>query len=577
MKRLWTLLLAALLLLAGSLPGKTARAEEPEFSIAVSGGELLPGQFVIITLMVPEDGTCDIDLLDENGSFLAKVAESRPVTAGYNALYWNGTAQGYAVSEGNRILRLTMNGETADTSVAIGRMIPCLISAAADRDTVSVGKRVTVSFWATENGTLTLTAGEGDHRIRLEEPVRQGEGSVTFEAALPPGTWPLELILTREDGTVSQPANFTLTVEKAAVAFTPSSPGNGMEGGYTLDGWTVPMDITDEEAVWQALTATVTVLDDGKDRAQVRQVTVRKEPREDSDGVGTVTLASQGVRVLEKGEEWTRIQCYSASFHDSAILNWNVLVEGYVETKLLKEIVPNQSLGLVVDKLTQRMYVFRNGKLYSTLLVSTGLANEKQPYNETRSGEFLLVSRVGGFYSDNMYCPRALRFDNGDLLHEVPYVERNGDRIYSVTEPQLGTKASHGCIRVQRKVNPEGLNQEWLFDHYKLNTKILIWEDWQGRQIPVPEDNTVFWRHPTKNYYYHCSDQCPLLGTRSPVEITYAELSAEDSGLKRCPACGPVLKKNDLLEINARYAAGGDHDPVLTEARKDCPKKLKER
>ena len=55
MKRLWTLLLAALLL-AGSLPGKPARAEEPEISIAVSGNELLPGQSVTITLTVPEDG-----------------------------------------------------------------------------------------------------------------------------------------------------------------------------------------------------------------------------------------------------------------------------------------------------------------------------------------------------------------------------------------------------------------------------------------------------------------------------------------------------------------------------------------
>ena len=55
MKRLWTLLLAALLL-AGGLPGKPVRAEEPEISIAVSGEELLPGQSVTITLTVPEDG-----------------------------------------------------------------------------------------------------------------------------------------------------------------------------------------------------------------------------------------------------------------------------------------------------------------------------------------------------------------------------------------------------------------------------------------------------------------------------------------------------------------------------------------
>ena len=576
MKRLGILLLAALLL-AGNLPGKPARAAEPEISIAVSGGEVVPGQSVIVTLNVPADGTCDIDLLDENGIFLARVMEDRPVTAGYNAFYWNGTAKGWALTEGKRILQVTMNGQTAETMVTIGRTIPFLISPVADRYTVTVGKRITVSFWATEAGTVTLTAGEGDDGIRKEIRTEQGEGIIWFDAALPPGTWPVEMVLTGEDGTDSHPAVFTLTVEKAASDYTPVSPGNGMEGGYALNGWTVPMDITDEEAVWQALTAPMTVLDDGKDRAQVRQVVVRKEPDADSDGIGTVTLASQGVRVLKKGEEWTKIECYSSSFHDSPILNWNVLVQGYVETKLLKTVRPNQTMGLVVDKLTQRLYIFRDGKLFSTLLVSTGLANEKQPYNETRSGEYLIVSRVGGFYSDNMFCPRALRFNDGDLLHEVPYVERNGNKIYSVSEPYLGSKASHGCVRVQRKANPEKVNQEWLFTNCPINTKILIWEDWQGRQIPIPADDTVFWRHPTRKDYYHCSEKCSMIGSKTPAKITYAELSAEDSGLKMCPACGPTPKKDRLMEINALYAAGGDHDPVLTEARKDCPKKRKGR
>ena len=104
--------------------------------------------------------------------------------------------------------------------------------------------------------------------------------------------------------------------------------------------------------------------------------------------------------------------------------------------------------------------IFRNGELFSTLLVSTGLTNARQPYNETRSGEYLLVSRVGGFMSDNMYCPRAIRFNDGDLLHEVPYVERNGKQIYSVTEPYLGQKASHGCIRVQPWLHPGAAEKE---------------------------------------------------------------------------------------------------------------------
>ena len=568
MKRLWTLLLAVLLLAAGGLPEARSLAGETEMQIGVSGSPLLPGEAVILALTVPEDGVCSIDLVDGRGEILARVAEDRPVTAGYNALYWNGTWRGMPVPEGDWKLRLSMNGRTAETGITVGRMTPTLLSVSADRDTVPAGRKITVNYWATGEGTLIAKTGE---TVLLETRVKTGAGEAAFEAALPPGYYPVEVALRREDGTQSPSTVISVTTTEPAEAYTPIGRGCGEE--WALNAWTVPMDITDEEAVWQALTAPVTVLEDGKDKAQVRQLVLRKDPDPQSEGIGTVTLASQGVHVLERGETWSRIECYSSSFHDSPILNWNVLVQGWVETRLLKTIVPDQEMGLVIDKLTQRMYVFQNGKLFSTLLVSTGLASPKQPYNETRSGEFLLVSRVGGFYSDNMYCPRAIRFNDGDLLHEVPYVERNGKEIYSVTEPNLGSRASHGCIRVQRKVNPEGLNQEWLYSHYRQNTKILIWEDWRGRQIEIPEDDTVFWRNPAKEDYYHCSEHCQALNTKKPAEIRYAELSAEGSGWKACPYCGPIQTREKLLEINRLYAEGGDHDPVLTEARKDCPKK----
>jgi len=577
MRRYGILLLAAVFaLLAVQAPGGPARAEEAEMQIAVSAGEVLPGEAVIVWFIAPEDGTCDIHLVDGEGNTVSMAAEGRRAEKGYNSLYWNGTWEGVAAPEGQWTMRLEMGGRTAETPITVGKMMPFLISPYADTDRVTIGKEVTISYWATEAGKLTLTVGEGEHRLEAERETEMGDGALSFEAALPPGEYTMEMILHREDGSAaSSPAVFPLTVEAPETAYTPLGQGCGED--YTLNGWTVAMDITDEDAVWQALTAPVTVLDDGKDKAQVRQIVLRKEPDSSSEGVGTVTLASQGVHVLEKGEEWSRIECYSSSFHDSPILNWNALVSGWVETRLLKTVIPNQEMGLVVDKLTQRLYVFREGGLYSTLQVSTGLANEKQPYNETRSGEYLLVSRVGGFYSDNMFCPRALRFNDGDLLHEVPYVEKNGIIDYSGTEPKLGSRASHGCIRVQRKQNPEGLNQSWLYENYRVNTKILIWEDWQGRQIPVPEDGEVFWYNPRKNDYYHCSPKCKQLGTRTPQEITYGTLSGEDCRLKACPACGPVMKKSRLTEYNAQYAPGGDHEPVLTEARKDCPRKRKGR
>ena len=174
------------------------------------------------------------------------------------------------------------------------------------------------------------------------------------------------------------------------------------------------MDITDEKGIWEALTAPVTVVDPGEPYNEKSQVLLRSEPDEKSMGVGEVTCVSQGVYVLEKGEEWTLVACYSSSFHDSETGNWNGLTQGWLPTAWLKEVTPNQEMGIVVDKLTQRMHVFMDGQLYATLLVSTGLANRRQPYNETRSGEYLLVSKVGGFRSDNMVCPLALRFNAGD-------------------------------------------------------------------------------------------------------------------------------------------------------------------
>ena len=363
---------------------------------------------------------------------------------------------------------------------------------------------------------------------------------------------------------------------KGESKFTPaySSPYQGED--QTLNYWTLPMDITDEEKVWKVLTAPITVLDNGKKNAEKTQVIIRSQPSEESEGIGMVTCISQGVHLLERGEDWSLIECYSSSFHDSPIVNWNALVQGYIPTAYLKEVTPNQELGLVVDKLTQRLYVFTEGKLFSTLLVSTGVANKKQPYNETRSGEFLLVSKVGEFSSDNLRCPMALRFNDGDLLHEVPYIAGAHGKDYSINEPKLGTKASHGCIRVQRKASPEGVNQKWLWNHYKKNTKILIWEDWQGRQLPVPDENTALYCVAKRKGNYHTTDQCSGVRGKKIETLTYGQLEADEyRKLNPCPICAAPGRLDTILKINQAYAEGGDHDPVMTEARKNCPRTLK--
>jgi tryptophan synthase beta subunit len=128
-------------------------------------------------------------------------------------------------------------------------MVPVLIGPAADTDTVKTGRRVTVSFWATEGGTVTVSAGEGENRVTQATRVKAGEGTAALAAALPPGRYTAEAVLTREDGTASEPFRFPLTVTEAGAAYTPLSPEKITNSGTALDGWTVPMDITDEEAV----------------------------------------------------------------------------------------------------------------------------------------------------------------------------------------------------------------------------------------------------------------------------------------------------------------------------------------
>ena len=248
-----------------------------------------------------------------------------------------------------------------------------------------------------------------------------------------------------------------------------------------------------------------------------------------------------------------------------------MLVQGYIETDLLKTTQPSTEYGIVIDKLTQRLYLFKEGRLYSTLLVSTGLTNAKQPYNETRSGEFLLTSAVGAFASGNLTCGMAIRFNDGDLLHEVPHSKNaDGTKNYGYEEPKLGTKASHGCIRVQRKRTPEGINMQWLWNNRVKNTRLLIWEDWQGRQIEIPEDSFTLYYNADGGSYYHSKETCYSVQKEGVTftAFSYGELDEKPySGLKRCPYCAPVLRRAEIEEINEVYAPGGDHDPILTAAR----------
>ena len=317
------------------------------------------------------------------------------------------------------------------------------------------------------------------------------------------------------------------------------------ESGEDWFGEDFHYDITRVEENWDLLMKPITVLD----IPQNEYYWPRKTP--DGEKVltdklgGTINGSTAAVHVLGEDENgWTLIE--GLDYHDRKF-------QGYVPTNMLKTVTPNPNFGIIVDKLDQTLYMFVDGKLFSSVPVSTGLVNDEQPYNETAAGEYLIASWVGGFDSEGMICDKAIRFNGGDLFHAVPYVKRaDGTKSYRRYEAQLGRKASHGCIRVDYKASKEGLNQDWLWENLKRNTKVLVWDD-DGRKLPYPDDDMKVYYNKTGGKNFHGDEYCRVVRDKYlPLSsFTYAEL---DTGiyadLTPCGSCAPPLRKAEIDEIN---------------------------
>ena len=222
-----------------------------------------------------------------------------------------------------------------------------------------------------------------------------------------------------------------------------------------------------------------------------------------------------------------------------------------MRTKLLKTVTPNRQYGIIIDKMTQRLYVFINGEFFSSVAISTGLTNDEQPYNETTAGEYLISSWVGGFDSEGMFCEMGIRFNNGDLLHQVPYVLLgDGTKRFDKYEKLLGQKASHGCVRVARVASEQGLNIKWLWDNLKKGTKVVIWDD-DGRALPYPDDSTLLYYNQDGGKYYHAIANCSTVKEQYlPCPSLDGQLEPLRTGAEPCPGCAPAKRKAVVDEIN---------------------------
>jgi hypothetical protein len=147
-----------------------------------------------------------------------------------------------------------------------------------------------------------------------------------------------------------------------------------------------------------------------------------------------------------------------------------------------------------------------------------------------------------------MFCDLAIRINGGVLIHEVPFKEReDGARDYSAFEQYLGRKASHGCVRIQRLPNEQGMNMRWLWDHLKRRSKVLVWDD-EGRALAPPDPALPVFYNPLGGKNYHLNPMCPSVKDRflPLTEFMYGELNMEPyDTLTPCAVCNPPPRHED--------------------------------
>jgi hypothetical protein len=126
------------------------------------------------------------------------------------------------------------------------------------------------------------------------------------------------------------------------------------------------------------------------------------------------------------------------------------------------------TIWLDINKSTQRMRFFMNGVLQATWPVSTGVAGHGTPDFDTNPNgriydAYTSTKYPGGDYMGLGNMPYAVFIDGGFAVHGT------GQSNW----PKLGTRASHGCIRVHpdnakvinRLVRQYGIYQTWITVH----------------------------------------------------------------------------------------------------------------
>lgn len=427
-----------------------------------------------LSVVAPEDGTLTLRILDDV-SEEEPLATRMPVRAGETAFAYDATSWGgMPLKEGSYQLFAVLTGQsgwvyTSSARFEVGQPAAVLEyalpkspylyqwqSAAWFLD-CSVSGACTVHFEVYADEALTKRVASVRKKLHNAGLFRIAFTGQNNGQPLSPGSY---WCLAYASGARERAFAFSLELREGREPSLPLSPTGAL----------LPAS-RDPEDIWEAMMQPLVVVDI---EATAHQ-RLYQEPNPDSAVMGSVHGQSQGLEVLEVGSRYTLVGAWR---HEDG-----AYVQGYVPTSKLKVLAPNPHYGLLLDKERQVLIVYEYGQPMGELSVSTGLMDVEKLFRETRAGAFMTTDRLMAFDSGGFRYDYPIRIDGGNLLHQLGYVSREGKRDFSSQVPQLGSKASDGCVRLDYRTSAQNpYNAYWLWTHLEYGTKVLVLDDPQARQ-----------------------------------------------------------------------------------------------
>ena len=240
------------------------------------------------------------------------------------------------------------------------------------------------------------------------------------------------------------------------------------------------MDASASDAeIWAALTRQMVAADVKEGESTY----IYDSPLKGRKSIGSVSGLSQGLNVILKRDDgWSLVEAYRNE--DGAF------IRGYISSKKLRTVDPNTSYGIVVDKSTQTLTVYKDGERVGSCAVSTGKPTSKSLSRETPAGEFITVTRRGVTpFASTGFCNYSIRINGNYCLAEIPATKKKGSD-FSLLEDKLGGKATRGNVCIAHDASSDGgINAQWIWDMTDENkkVKVLIFDDKERSNVPVEE------------------------------------------------------------------------------------------